>query len=248
MRNVVKFLSVSTLLLSGCGSENPDSNRQNTYQNTAVNQTSLVLLPNPPTYLSYERSVQNPNVIEPVTRNLEGYQFETLVEEVLSEQRDRSLVFVTGLGIDATISRVTSSGGTEILNLPVRMGIRAREFDTSTGSFRGETRIFAAQGVNLDRAQEFAIVDAHNPNYVITGLGMSLREGTLTNLELRRTNLDGLFSSSSSGLSARNQIRLPVGWAAVGLIIAVDRYDATTPARDPFIEDVVMYTGVFDRR
>lgn len=245
-----KLSIVSLVLLNFASCGGAESNSSRSVAQFQTNDGGKLYLANvSPVTLAFDRSSQDPNIIEPVSRKLTPLQMEVLVEPELSQDQKMALSFVTGIGVEAVFKVQPIGGEMQTIQLPVRMGLRARRWDPKTETFGSETQVFMAQGMNLDGAQEFAITDPKNPNFVFTGLGMLLREGQFKKLELRRSTLSDLYDSGSDmgGLSASNQVLLPAGWVAVGLIIAVDKANATQPPREPFVSDIVFYSALLTR-
>ena len=237
-----------TLIFAACGGDESGGARAIT--NIQTNSSGTLAIANvPPTVLAFDRSADDENVIIPVARNLPAQQLDVYAEPQLSQDGTQALSFVTGIGIEATFQVQQIGGGTQTIQLPVRMALRARKWDPETETLSAESQIFAPQGMSLDRAQEFTITDPTNTNFVMTGLGMLLKEGKFSKLELKRTALANMMTGGASfgGLSALNKIELPVGWAVVGLIIAVDKASAEYPPKEPYVSDVRMHTGLIMR-
>ncbi len=233
---------VSSLLLVACGQESGEGGSSVFGNFSPLIQKSLMLMPNSPIKLGFERSESNPNVIVPANHNLLPYQYDVYVEPQLSADQSEALSLVTGVGVEAVIDTVVD-GQPQAVQMPIRFALRAREWDISTQQFKGETRVFAAQGASLDNSQEFSIIDTQNANHVYTGLGLRLREGRFSKLELARKSLKDFKVGSQNGLSALNQINLPAGWAAIGIIIAIDKVNPMLPEREPFVEDIVIFSA-----
>lgn len=241
MRSVVILQLGLGLILSACGSETTNDPRLLPSGNNR-NSTSLAIYRTEPVIQAFERSDENPNLIVPILRVLHLLGYDQIIQESLTQDQKYSNYLVTGIGLEAGI-QVLQNGELQTRQMPIRMALRAREWDSKNNTFKSGTQIFGVQGVNLENTQEFSIVDPSTPNFVMTGLGLKLREGKFTKLELKRSSLANLNESSFEHLSAANRIELPAGWAAVGLIIGVDRVSATVPVREPFVEDVRIYTG-----
>lgn len=245
----LKSLGLLTLLacsVVACGEGESESPLEINSTPTVVDR-SLYLAPNPTSSLAFDRSSSDPNLLEPVNRILALGDYNQLVEPLYSQDRTRVENLIIGIGLEAAYQTRDANNQIVSLNLPIRMGIRARQWNSTTKKFGAETRIFKAQGLSLDGAIEFAITDPVNPNIVLTGLGFKLREGQFTKLELKRASIVDVsnqsFGSSFGNLTARSTVELPAGWAAVGLMIAVDKANATQPPRHPFVSDFLIYTA-----
>jgi len=202
-----------------------------------VGDRNLYLVPNAPTRLAFERSASNLDMIEPVPRVIDLGDYDQILEPDLSSDRTKVNTAVVGVGLEAQH---------QDLSLPIRLGIRARQWDPNTRSFGGEARIFKPQGLNLDNAIEVSITSPTNPNILLSGLGLKLREGRFTKLELKRVSLASVTegqSNSGDELSASTRVELPAGWAAIGILVAIDRVNSTQPLRSPFVSDFIVYTA-----
>ncbi len=240
-----KSLIVLTITLNACGAETAP--RPQIMPNMAPTATRLFLQNLPIIQLAYNRSPDNESVIVPVNRTILFHEYETLVEPVLTMNQTEAVSFITGIGLEAGYDTLNDNGQPMVQSLPIRMAIRAREWDPQAQAFKPQTKLFTQQGISLDGSQEFAIMEPYDPNYVFTGLGLRLREGRFTKLQVQRKSLDKIYSNGAF-LDANNSIVLPAGWAMVGLIIAVDRAAPNLPTRDPFVEDIAVFTGHLKRQ
>lgn len=240
-----KSLIVITITLNACGAETAP--RPQILPNMAPTATRLFLQSLPLIQLAYNRSADNESVVVPVNRTILLHEYETLVEPVLTMDQTEAVSMITGIGLEAGYDTLNENGQPMVQSLPIRMAIRAREWDPQAQAFKPQTKLFTQQGISLDGSQEFAIMEPYDPNYVFTGLGLRLREGRFTKLQVQRKSLDKIYSNGAF-LDATNSIVLPAGWAMVGLIIAVDRAAPNLPTRDPFVEDIGIFTGHLRRQ
>jgi len=236
----IKAIGFLSLIVSACGSENLPPPPLTL---SSIGTTTRTFFENlPMIQLAYDRSSSNQNVIVPVNRTLQLNEYEQLVEPHITLDQREALSIITGIGIDAGIDSTNQYGQPTVVPLPVRIGIRAREWDYQAKAFKPTTRIFSPQGMSLDGAQEFSIIEAYDPNYVFTGLGLRLREGRFTALQIQQKSIQNI-GSEGGFMTANNQVILPPGWAMVGLIIAVDKATNDFPTRDPFVDDIAIFTA-----
>ena len=233
------------IILSACGAN--QAPRPILNASSPVQETRIVFESLPMIQLAYNRSSDNQSVIVPVNRTIQMHEYEQLVEPQLTLDQAEVLSFVTGVGIEAGIDTLNENGEQVVQPLPIRMAIRAREWDPVAMAFKPQTKLFTQQGISLDGSQEFAILEAYDPNYLFTGLGLRLREGRFTKLQLQRKTLSSIYDGGGF-MNASTSIVLPPGWAMVGLIIAIDRASPTLPTRDPFVEDIAVFTGHLTRK
>lgn len=243
--NAFRILIFSPLLsgfLVGCGDETMVSPVDLTP--LTLNQKVLTF-PVVPSYVAaYQRSMANPNIIEPVNRVISLNEYDQVVEPELSADRTTAMSLITGIGVEAVFDGRDSNNNPVEMMLPIRMGIVAREWDEEKKTFKSTTRTFSAQGQDLTRTQSWVFGNDQLPNFLITGMALRLREGRIKKLELRKTRLNNIQQPLfGSPMTSQTRVELPAGWAAVGLIIGIDRANMTQPPREPFIEDVMINLG-----
>lgn len=242
------------VLLVGCGDESSDSSRT-MLESQNVSGESFTIVPVSSYLAAYNRSAEDANVLNPVNRSIALSEYEQLVEPELNGNKSQVNTFITGLGLEATIETQNAAGENVQLQLPVRLGLVARQWDRQKRSFGSATRIFSTQGANLAGAQSFAFGSDADPRIVIAGMGLRLREANLSKLELRRQSLSDLMNEYPSGspMSALNRVELPVGWAVVGVIVSIDQLTLAgstpnrLPVRKPFFEDLLFYLGALQK-
>jgi hypothetical protein len=189
-----------------------------------------------PLVYALDPSAADPKILVPVNRTLLSYQYDAIVEPDLTEDKTAYASIVTGIGLSA----VDTVGNT----LGFSLGIEAREYDSKTGSFSSNTKIFAAQGEDISGAQKFLILNSNSPNYLFSGLGLRLRYGKITSLQIQKKSMGDLPYDGAS-ISGSKKIILPNGWAAVGIHI---KFKPTIPVgvdpatiKIPFVQDAIFY-------
>jgi len=235
-------------LLAGCGTESTKTAQPTTFGDNYILPRSLLLSPMQSLFLAFDRSKTDPKMLVKVIRERPLNEFEELVEPDTSNFGAEINSIVTGLGIYAVDMNQRP--------LKITLGIKARRYDPQTGRFTRDTRIFSAPGQTFENTQEFVIRNEENPNIVMTGLGLRLREGTVTSLFLQRKPMNGLEDAGSYMPEDTVNVAIDPGWAAIGFYIRFkvdsNQYDMTKPAekqlylnltRAPFLEDTLFYSA-----
>jgi hypothetical protein len=214
------------LSLAGCGvTESEDASPHSIFKASNGGESYLRALP--PQYLAFDRSTIDPTLLIPVTRILPFNQYDALIEPQLSSDQTVASSVVTGIGIEAR--------DRNNLPLQIRLGILARQFDPNTGTFGSATRVFSAPGEDLTGSQAFYTTTTIT---FMTGLGVRLRDGDVTLLQIQRKSLERLGRDGVM-LDASKKVILDNGWAAIGFQI---RFMPNNPAdRAPFLQDVLAY-------
>lgn len=195
---------------------------------------SMILKAFSPFYKAYNFNPSAPGMLVEVNRQIPLYMFEALVEPQLSYDQLQALSVVTGLGIKANDN--------EGDNVEVRLGIFAREFDTVTGMFKNEVRLFAPPNTDFENSQQFYIVNTENPNFVFTGLGMKAEQGNIQKMVVQRKAMNSLHLPSSTVMpNDVTSIVLPPNWVAVGFILKLVPNETIDPF--PYLSDVILYTA-----
>lgn len=198
-------------------------------------QKSLSIRVYAPDILAFDRETPDSFTLIPVSRVLALNEYDALVEPELTQDKQRAVSVVTGIGIEAV--DFTS----EAKPIPIHLGVVAREFDTKTGVFGSEIRIFSAPGESLDSTQDFSIQNDNSGTFVFTGVGMRLREGRISKLVLQRKHM-GKLGFDGDPVNASTKVILPAGWAAIGFKIKFSKTQGTQD-KTPFIQDAIFYKG-----
>lgn len=227
--------------LVGCGGEDSQSSRRTPGGLDQILDASKSLLALNPLKYALDPATSGSSSLVSVQRDLSLFQYDVLVEPAYDESRSKVHSVITGIGLSA-IDVVGNA-------LDIGLGIEAREYDPTTGYFGSSTRIFAAQGENLDRSQNFVILNTTTPNLLLTGLGFRLRNGRLTHLSLQRKSI-GDLSMTGDAIKGNKKVVLPQGWAAVGIHVRFQRrFDPTvvdpSTVQTPFIQDALIYVGEY---
>jgi hypothetical protein len=219
------------VFLVACGSADPV--KSDPQPIVPTQRTRLALEALNPIRWAFDRVSPNSTELVQVNRQILLNEYHQLIEPQLSADQSEALTYVTGVGLEAQFNGEA---------LPLRMGLIARQWNADRTEILPETRIFSGTGVDLSRAQQFAIGTSQDSQYVITGMGLRLRDGTATKLELKRVSISGQ-STGFGSLSSSTRVELPAGWVVTGLILAIDQINATTPPRKPFVEDFILYSA-----
>ena len=179
--------------------------------------------------IAFDPSASDPNTLVQVNRILALNQYNVLIEPNLSSDKQIVNSVITGIGISAQ----DANGA----NVNIKLGIIAREFDPATGGFSPTTRVFSAQGEDLANTQQFL---TSNSATLLSGLGVRLRRGKVTQLQIQRKPYTSL-SQTGAVIGGSKQVILPNNWAAVGFMIRF--VSNTTGGEAPFLQDTLLYTG-----
>jgi len=204
---------------------------------TFATQTSLWLKAFDGQTMAFDRSSEDSNVLTQVNRVLPHIGFDVLVEPRLTDNSVEALSIITGMVIQA----VNLDGEP----LKVTLGIIARKFDEESGSLSLNTKIFAPQGTDFTKTQQFYISNDDTPNNVLTGMGLHLRDARVSKISLQRKGLGSLYEKprdikvDEDSKGAR--VVLDAGWVATGFFIRVSPNESED--KFPFVQDIILYTA-----
>ncbi|MBN8555798.1 MAG: hypothetical protein J0L93_10165 [Deltaproteobacteria bacterium] len=216
------------LLLLSCGGVESDSVIERSTVNLPSGRT-LYLKAQDGIPIAFDPSASDPNTLVQVSRILDLNQYNVLIEPNLTSDKQIVNTVITGIGISAQ-----DTAGAAV---SIRLGIIAREYDPSTGGFSPTTRVFSAQGEDLSNTQQFL---TSNSATLLSGLGVRLRRGKVTHLQIQRKPFNSI-GQSGSAIGGSKQVILPNNWVAVGFKI---RFVSNTPGGEaPFLQDTLLYTG-----
>lgn len=216
-----------------CGSaEDSGGSGTTIFVDSTGQKKRLVLNPLTPQYLAYNRNLDNPMQLDRVYRILALNEFDVVVPPSFSSDGQAVKNVITGIGINA----VDDLGGERA----VKLGIVARKFDSKTGSFSAETRVFSPPRTTFEDSQrEFVIMNDNNSNLLLTGLALRGSRVRLTALELQRKSLGRIYENGTE-LRTKNFVVLENGWAAIGFFIG---FPSSDPTRQPYISDALIHTA-----
>lgn len=219
--------------LGACGSpEGGSSARYGTYQIDSRTQKSYQLKAFSPLSMSVDAvNSQGQFSLVPVVRTLNLFEYDSVIEAEIADDRVSAMSFVTGIALDVVDSKGAALG--------VTLSVEAREFNSQTGQFSGSTRIFAPQGANLVGAQNFTILNSNSPNYVMTGLGLRLKDARVSRLQLARKSLSNLYEDPEN-LQGAAVVILPAGWVATGFQIKLAPIVNGSTTTHPYVQDALL--------
>ncbi len=222
---------LASVAVAACGGTDGNSGSPRSSTFVAGNGTHVYLKAYSGQYLAFNRSELDPNQLVQVQRELAPHEFDALIEPHLSSDKSSAFSVVTGMSI--------AIAG----NNTVTLGIRAREFDPQTGSFRPDTRLFASYpGAEFRNAQEFSITNSNSTNYLLTAMGLRSSPDHIQFLNLQRKSLANLYRDGDPIDPLQAQVILPPGWVAVGFLIKILPRDTNQGV--PYISDALIYTAL----
>jgi hypothetical protein len=233
IKNLMLVL-LSTLLMACGAAENTGS----TYSVTSANNTTMhaYLQAHPGIFMAFDRSSEDQNRLVQVQRTIPYNYFDALIEPDQNMEKTVINSVITGIAIEA----VNHDGEP----LEITLGVIGREYNTKTGSFSNETRLFSSKtGESFRNAQSFYIGNTDSPNFLLAGLGLHIREGRITKLAIQRKSISELYNRGKTiGVGSESGgavVSLDNGFAATGFHIRIKAADSND--RVPFVQDLLFY-------